>query len=119
MSRDKVIRRNAHKRELMNYLLTLKHIKSIPYRCFFLSSNLDHALYNKQNLPDEKKQENADSFVLRFQGHEMKFIEYLDKFVTNGTPNSYPSSWRYVREDKHSLERHTNLNVYFRENPVL
>lgn len=115
----KVIHRNEHKRELMNHLLTLDHIKSIPYRCFFLSSNLDHALYNRQNLTEEEKQDYADEFVSKFQGHEMKFVEYLESIVVKGVPDSYPSSWRYIREGKHSLERHTNLHIYFKEYPVL
>lgn len=52
---QKVKDRNKHKREMINYLLTCDSIKGIPYRCYYLSSNLDHALYNQLNLSDELK----------------------------------------------------------------
>jgi len=27
------------------------------------------------------------------------------------------ASWRFIKEGLHSLERHTNLHIYFEENP--
>lgn len=116
---SKIERRNAHKTELMNYLLEQHDIKSIPYRCFFMSSNLDHALYGEQNLTDEQKKDYAHAFYKLFEGKEMAFIEYLSQDVVNGVPNSYPGSWKYIKEDLHSLERHSNLHIYFIENPIM
>lgn len=116
---QKVIDRNKHKREMMDYLLTLDKIKGIPYRCYYMSSNLDHALYNQINLDDELKKEYANSFYEKFIGKEQLFIKFLDIEAVNGVPESFPESWRYIKRDLHSLERHTNLNIYFKENPVL
>jgi hypothetical protein len=103
----------------MNYLLLCDSVKGIPYRCYYLSSNLDHALYNQLNLSDELKAQYSQAFYEQFMGKEELFIKFLDMEVVNGVPESFPSSWRYIREDLHSLQRHTNLNIYFKENPVL
>ena len=116
---QKVIDRNKHKREIMDYLLGCDKIKGIPYRCYYLSSNLDHALYNQLNLSDDLKLQYSQAFYEQFMGKETLFIKFLDMEVVNGAPESFPASWRYIRENLHSLQRHTNLNIYFKENPVL
>ena len=103
----------------MDYLLTCSGIKGIPYRCYYLSSNVDHALYNKQNLSDGLKRKYAEAFYWQFMGKEHLFIKYLDMEVVNGVPDGFLASWRYIKEDLHSLQRHTNLNIYFKENPIL
>ena len=115
---QKVINRNKHKREMIEYLLTCTSIKGIAYRCYYLSSNLDHALYNQLNLSDELKSQYSQFFYEQFMGREALFIKFLDMEVVNGVPESFPASWRYIKEGLHSLERHTNLNIYFKENPV-
>lgn len=115
----KVKHRNKHKREIMDYLLTCNTIKGIPYRCYYLSSNLDHALYNQNNLSDELKSKYSQVFYEQFMGKELLFVKFLDMEVINGVPENFPASWRYIREELHSLQRHTNLNIYFKENPIL
>lgn len=115
---EKVKQRNKHKSELMNHLLTCGDINGIPYQCFYLSSNLDHALYNKLNLDDEAKTAYANAFYEKFLGREKLFIDFLNIEVVNGVPESFPASWRYIKDDLHSLERHTNLNIYFKEHPL-
>lgn len=116
---EKVKRRNAHKREIMDYLLRKQTISGIPYQCFYLSSNLDHALYNKLNLSDEEKTDLANEFYGMFLNKEKLFIKFLEMEVVNGVPNSFPASWRYIKEELHSLERHTNLNQYFIQHPLI
>ena len=115
---EKVKRRNAHKKELMDYLLNQQTIKGISYRCFYLSSNLDHALYNRLNLSDEEKSELAYAFYEFFLDRENTFIKFLETEVVNGVPTNFSASWTYIKEDLHSLERHTNLNLYFKEHPL-
>ena len=105
--------RNALKREILNHLLSLQHIKEWPYEMYFMSCNLDHALYDEINLDHELKQDYADKFYERFLGKEYLFIEFLKDDVVNGVPDTLSASWRYIKEDLHSLERHTNLHIYF------
>ncbi|MDD2959633.1 MAG: hypothetical protein PHR92_14120 [Lachnospiraceae bacterium] len=113
-----VVDRNKRKREIMEYLLSIQDIKGINYDKYFMSCNLDHALYNEQNLSEELKQEYADEFYATFKDAPRTFIEFLKKEVVNGVPALYPQSWRYIKEEQHSLERHTNLNIYFDKNPI-
>lgn len=113
----KVIRRNKWKCKIMDDLLKVSDIKGIPYKCYFMSSNLDHALYNLQNLSDEEKEVYSNKFYELFEGREKLFIDYLKSDVVNGCPDSFPSSWKYIKDELHSLERHTNLHIYFKENP--
>lgn len=114
---NKVKNRNSKKSVMMDHLLSLADINGIPYQCYFMSSNLDHALYNQQNLSDEDKRNYADAFYEKFLGVEKHFIDFLKYDVVNGVPDSFPASWKYIKKDLHSLERHTNLHIYFLENP--
>ena len=84
---------------------------------YLMSCNLDHALYNEQNLPDELKQKFADAFYEKFIGKESMFIDFLKLEVVNGVPDSFPASWSYIKSELHSLERHTNLHIYFIKHP--
>lgn len=112
-----VINRNKKKSNIMDYLLSIQNIKGIPYTGYFMSSNLEHALYGIQNLDDDLKGIYADNFYEAFLGKEELFIDYLREEVANGVPNSFPASWRYIKEGLHSLERHSNLHIYFDQNP--
>lgn len=115
---SRVMERNSLKQEIMNYLLTLHDIKDIPYEMYFMSCNLDHALYDKINLDNNLKQEFADEFYEKFLGKEHMFVEFLKADVVNGVPDTMNASWKYIRTDLHSLERHTNLHIYFSQHPV-
>lgn len=114
---QKIMERNVRKSKLMNYLLEVQEIKSIPYQGYFMSSNLDHALYDEQNLESGLKGEYADAFYTAFLGQEEQFITFLKTDVVNDVPDSFPASWRYIKEGFHSLERHTNLHIFFDKNP--
>lgn len=114
---QKVKNRNNKKKFMMDYLLSIDNIKDISYKCYFMSSNLEHALYNLQNLSDEDKNKYADAFYEVFISKEKLFVEFLQLEAVNGVPDSFPASWRYIKEGLHSLERHTNLHIYFLENP--
>lgn len=115
----KVKERNTHKSQILRYLLQVDQIKGTSYEMYFMSCNLDHALYDQQNLDDERKVEYADAFYEQFAGTEPVFIAFLKSDVANGVPDSYPDSWRYIQEGRHSLERHSNLHIYFDKHPVL
>ena len=113
----RVSERNENKRKIINHLLKQAVIKSFSYEMYFMSCNLDHALYDKINLNKELKQEYADRFYERFIGKEYMFPQFLETDVVNGVPDNLITSWQYIKEDLHSLERHTNLHIYFKSNP--
>ncbi len=116
---QKVLERNKRKCYLMDSLYSLDNIKGISYTKYFMSSNLDHALYNEQNLDEKLKKDYADAFYDAFEGKEKLFIDFLEEEVSNGVPGTFTASWKYIKEDLHSLERHSNLHIYFKENPYL
>ena len=115
---ERVKERNKLKQDIMNYLLTIQRIKDISYEMYFMSCNLDHALYNEIDLDKDLKQEYADLFYEKFIDKEHMFIEFLKTDVVNGVPDTMSGSWRYIKEQLHSLERHTNLHIYFTQHPL-
>jgi hypothetical protein len=87
---------------------------TIPYAAYYMSCNLDHVLYNKLNSSDSEKEEDAYRFALKYKADTAGFMEFISKsdFSVGG---DYISSWEYIKEGKHSLERHTNLSLCFPE----
>ena len=47
--------RNRRKRECLNRLSSASRIWGIPYQIYYMSCNLDHALYGKLNSTDDEK----------------------------------------------------------------
>ena len=113
-TRDKVgiEERNRQKRENLNRLSITSSVWNIPYQIYYMSCNLDHVLHDKLNSTDDEKEEDAYAFVEKYkddiQGF-LKFISESDFSVTDG----YIESWKYIKEELHSLERHTNLGLCF------
>ncbi|MCI5620546.1 MAG: hypothetical protein MR355_03140 [Lachnospiraceae bacterium] len=115
---NRVKDRNRRKKGIMDYLRRVSSINNIPYEMYFMSCNLDHALYDVMNLDKDLKQAYADKFYETFIGHERMFIDFLKTDVVNGVPDNLSKSWEYITQELHSLERHTNLHIYFQEHPL-
>ena len=96
----------------LNRLITTKKIWKIPYSVYYMSCNLDHALYGKLNTSDEDKEKDAHAFAKQYKDDVPGFLKYIsesDFSVMDG----YKESWKYIKQDLHSLERHTNLGICF------
>lgn len=79
--------RNLRKRENLNRLLSTPEIWKIPYRVYYMSCNLDHALYGKLNSTDEEKENDAFFFAKTYMSDIPGFIQFIsesDFSVTNG-----------------------------------
>lgn len=109
--------RNQRKRECLNRLSSASRIWGVPYQIYYMSCNLDHALYGKLNSTDNEKEADAFAFAKKYRDDIPGFIKYINEsdFSVAG---SYPQSWQYIREGLHSLERHTNLGLCFQEEVV-
>jgi hypothetical protein len=106
--------RNQRKSDNLNRLLSISEIWKIPYQIFYMSCNLDHALYNNLNITDKEKEANAVRFAQKYRDDIpafLKFISSSDFSVTNG----YIPSWKFIKAGLHSLERHTNLGICFEQ----
>lgn len=113
---NSIITRNRKKRTNVDKLLPQYGINNeIPYRIYFVSRNLEHALYGRDEyLTDNKKSYLADDFSDKFEKNWRLFLSYVEK-ECDPIGKDYRDSWDKIREGTASLERHTNLNFLFEE----
>ncbi len=113
---DSIISRNRKKRSNVNKLLNHYGINDeIPYRLYYVSRNLEHALYGIDgNLNDSRKGNLADDFSDEFGRDWRRFLAYIEK-ECSPLGASYEESWALIEKGTASLERHTNLNQMFEE----
>ena len=109
-SKNKIELRNRQKSENLGRLSIVKEIASIPYRIFYMSSNLDHVLYNSQMSTDTEKEASAHQFAKKYRTDIEGFLEFItnSSFSVQGT---YKASWIFIKEGTNSLKRHTNLGL--------
>ena len=111
-----IIKRNAHKRENIDYLSSLSTIKvkqkTVKYSIYYFSSNLDHFLHHDANLDYRKKRELADSFARSYIGNVEGFIKQMTDDSDAVCGMDYKQSWDFIKtEGPNSLQRHTNLSI--------
>jgi len=117
---SKIQMRNSNKASILKHLSSITKISfsttasqcfSIPYCSYYMSSNLDHVLYNNQNLEDEKKIPFANQFADSYFGRERDFIAFMnDSNIFSGL--DYKRSWLFLRKSNHSLIRGSNFAIY-------
>ena len=102
--------RNKQKRENLNKLTTTSEIWGIPYSVYYMSSNLEHVLFNKLNCTDEEKEKLALDFANQYKNNIDDFCKYMcaSNFSVTG---DYRESWEFIKEGNRSLERHTNFGL--------
>lgn len=110
-----IIRRNQQKKANLDKLCSCKKIWSIPYRIFYMSCNLDHVLYDKLNSTDAEKENDAFAFAKKYKTDIPGFLAFISESDFS-VMTEYGKSWEYIRQDLHSLQRHTNLGLCFTEN---
>ena len=111
---EKIIRRNKQKKENLFRLIGTGKVRTIPYRIYYMSCNMDHVLYNKLNSSDEEKEDDSFKFAAKYKGDVAGFLKYMceSDFSVDG---DYKESWEYIQDGFHSLERHSNLAVCLKE----
>ena len=113
-ARNKTIiqERNTQKSQHIRALYARKTIWDVPYQMFYMSCNLDHVLYNKLNSTDEEKEDDAYTFARKYRAAPEAFLEFICESDFS-VMTDYKASWKYIQEELHSLERHTNLGLCF------
>lgn len=109
--------RNRCKRDNLNRLSSVACIWNVPYRIYYMSCNLDHVLYGKLNSTDEEKENDAFLFAKKYRDNIPKFLEFISESDFS-VCDDFVSSWAYIRQELHSLERHTNLGLCFTPNLI-
>ena len=121
-NKDGIESRNRQKASNLDRLSCCKSIWGVPYRVFYMSCNLDHVLYNKLNSSNAQKEENAYQFAKAYRNAIPEFLTFLSDSDFS-VRLDYEGSWEYIKQDLHSLERHTNLGLCFSDrrgpSPVL
>ncbi|GEM_PF-73046 len=105
-----ICRRNRVKRGCINRITSTQTLYGIPYQVYFMSCNLDHVLYDKQNASDDEKERESLHFARKYCSNIPDFVQFIvESSFSIGLP--YLQSWAFIKEEKHSLERHTNFGL--------
>jgi hypothetical protein len=110
-------KRNGQKRNNLGRLSVTKQIASIPYRVFYMSSNLDHVLYDKQISTDSEKEFDAHLFAKRYKDDIKGFLKFICE-SSFSVPGNYKETWDFIKQGKNSLHRHTNLGICLKNKGV-
>ena len=115
---DNIRERNHRKAANIKKMLTMKCVdikaKSIPYSVYYFSSNLDHFLYGEANLEQEEKCNRAREFAEYCYDNPDNFNKTFTNTALTASPSmSYEESWEETFQGTNSLNRHTNLNLFF------
>lgn len=113
---EDIIRRNIQKSGVMRRLSATPTVwRSIPYEPYYMSCNLDHVLYDKRNLSDVEKEDEAIRFARKYHDDVPGFLEYICRspFSVSGTRRE---TWSFIEAGNNSLKRHSNLGNLFASN---
>lgn len=113
-NREEAIKRNERKRKNLNVLSSRTSVmwNSIPYKIYYMSCNLDHVLHDNPNATDEEKKINSLAFIEKYYDDINEFIKFISE-STFSQCTEYKESWDYIKQNKRSLERNSNLGLCF------
>lgn len=112
---ESIARRNALKREIVDCLYPSLRIGNIPYRIYYFSRNLEHALHNQiGELTSREKNFLSEQLEDDYYGDPDAFIELLNRPEIL-VPGSYETTWEFIKTDLNSLHRGSNFAVFFRD----
>lgn len=109
-----IIRRNKNKSSILDRLIAQNVVWKVPYSVYYMSCNLDHVLYNKQNSTDDEKENNAYAFASRYKNDIHGFLSFISDSSFSVNTN-YKDSWKFIKEGYHSLQRYSNISLAFSE----
>ena len=109
-NKNNIINRNFQKSQNLNKLSITNYIWGIHYRVYYMSCNLEHALYGFLNLSDEEKESFAYEFALRYRDNISEFRNFISTSEFS-VMLPYQESWNFIKSDCESLKRHTNLGL--------
>lgn len=90
-------------------LVYRKH--AVPYRVFFMSRNLEHALFGVGADVDENMKERLSRAFAEACKRNPQMLEERLRDPEVCVPGTYEETWDYIQEGVRSLERGTNLGL--------
>lgn len=113
-NKSNIIERNRQKSANINKICTTPAVWDIPYRVFYMSCNLDHVLHDKINSTDAEKKRDSIKFAKQYKENVQEFLSFIsDSDFSVKIP--YKESWQFIKQELHSLERHTNFGNCFKD----
>ena len=109
-----IIERNQRKSINLNRLASINDISNVAYEIYYMSSNLDHVLYNKLNTSNYEKEINAHNFSKKYKDQPEEFIKFMTESDFS-VKASYKETWDYIKKENNSLKRHTNFGICFKD----
>lgn len=112
---------HQNKRDAVNYFVNTSRIhingRSVPYKLFFVSCNLEHIFHNKRNCTLAEKDELANQIERSYSGsNHFKYIDFLALFEVPIIKHQwawelkYGTSWYFIRQrNENSLSRWSNI----------
>ena len=111
---ERIRRRNAQKKENLNYLSSLSAIrvrqKTVKYSIYYFSCNLDHFFHRDANI-GYNKVKRARDISYDYIGNAEGFVRLISDDPDSIHGLNYEESWNFIKKDNNSLKRHTNLNL--------
>ena len=107
-------RRNLQKSSNISRICSCNNIWRVPYQVYYMSSNLDHVLYDKQNNDDKEKMKDAHKFSKKFSGNIPGFISFFSD-SSFAVLSSYSESWDFIKKGVNSLNRYSNFGICLSE----
>ena len=104
--------RNRKKADILLKLIDLKQVGGVPYSIYFVSSNMEHVLFNARPKDKNTKRNLADNFAEDCRNNP----SILDQTIFSSevsTKKTYYDSWEDMLYECESLRRHTNINLFF------
>lgn len=113
-NRDAMIERNARKQKNLRHLMKLHKLriarKEIDYRVFFMSTNFDHVIADRQNNTEKEKINNAKNFAKRYSDNTEEFFRFFTQEAFSKF-DDYSDSWDFIMQGTNSLNRFTNFGL--------
>ena len=114
-NKNRLIRRNISKRNIVYSLYNRETVAGFPYEIYYFSRNMEHVLHDRaEDLTDDEKEDLAFDIADQYTDQPEKFLEYLydDDFHVCGT---YKDTWEFIMDGSHSLNRYCNVAVFFEQ----
>lgn len=107
-NRMETIKQFTKKWRIYQKLQELTMIDNIPYKKFYFSRNLEHALYDLPHATTKEKIALSNQYDALYQNDAQGFKESL-KAIRFNIPEDYTASWEYIFSNNNSMRRGSNL----------
>lgn len=103
------------KKRIVSRLNSINEIKikqkQVSYHIYYLSRNLEHALWNNiQTLSCKKKRVLAEWFDLQYADKPEDFKKFINS-KDIAVPGNYQETWTFIMTGLNSLHRHSNMHL--------